>query len=347
MIIICSECGREKDSDLNEKCGCEKPLGLTSYPEEGGANLLWEDYRYPYHGDMASTFVKLNDILKRCIFLNLKLVKNIARVFMGNPFNWRKKIVKEFFNWFAGMSGTVFRPVGFLERKRYCPSGQEILRVLDLMYPTEAIELDPNEHQTRCYFKWGIAMMWEYDNAYRFRGQDIFDSLDRKNLLENPKEELIRLFKIGLSRERLLSNDLMTGKWKLAIWLTRATSFLYPGLLITLRGFLLELDIDKVKPDINDWYFMCERWDYDFGGISYKERIKLKKKMDEGFVFKKFPTIKPMETVNDIQEPFLGIQPNKLFWELNKNQAKEMAGNLLETFLNDFEKNKAEVNKGR
>src|SRR3990167_5025863 len=115
--------------------------------------------------------------------------------------------------------------------------------------------------------------IWEFDNSYRFRGQDVFSELNKEALRENPRKEIVRLFKLGLSRERagLSEKDKealraegaeffdTNAKWKLLIRVLSVALLFSKDLLSVCTRFFEELDPLKMKPDEGDWYWMCER----------------------------------------------------------------------------------------
>jgi len=43
---------------------------------------------------------------------------------------------------------------------------------------------------------------------------------------------------------------------------------------------MAELDLEKVKMDESDWYYALDRNGYDYGGLSYQERMKIMAEMD-------------------------------------------------------------------
>jgi hypothetical protein len=104
----------------------------------------------------------------------------------------------------------------------------------------------------------------EFDDAYRFRLQDIVSEISKASLMESPRRELKRIFDVAISRE---GYDDLIGKYKMV---KTAITFA-PSLYIRyIRDILLELDIDKIRLDSDDidWAkYKC----YDFGGFHFAE----------------------------------------------------------------------------
>ncbi len=115
----------------------------------------------------------------------------------------------------------------------------------------------------------------EFDYAYRARTQDVLPELDKKALKENPQKEIERLLNLMIERELAIQNK----------WLGLKKIILYAMKIKKLRNliveFLLELDLEKIKRDEADWYFCLNRNDYNYGGLSYEERMKIKEELDK------------------------------------------------------------------
>jgi len=122
--------------------------------------------------------------------------------------------------------------------------------------------------------------IFEHDNAYRFRAQDILENLDRKNVVNNGViSEVKRLLQILIDRE----DEVWGLKSK---WITvrkMAILFLYfsPTARRIAKNILLEFDVDKVKLDEADWYFCLRRKTYKFRNISLEDRLEEKAKIDK------------------------------------------------------------------
>lgn len=111
-----------------------------------------------------------------------------------------------------------------------------------------------------------ITHLFEYDSAYRFRLQDLFAETSVEKLL-NPKKELKRLIEINRSRdEKDVSNRFSkVGKVLQLIFLSGKIK----------RAFIHAIqktDIKKLQPDDSDMFWMCQRTDYNFMGLSFEAR---------------------------------------------------------------------------
>lgn len=116
-----------------------------------------------------------------------------------------------------------------------------------------------------------FAHVFEYDDAYRYRIQDLANATSSEAMAENPRREIKKL--MNILRERELYNQVVQPKFEIA------SKLLLIALLIPKykKAFIeaIQGQIERMQPDKGDWYWMCMRGDYDFGGLSYAERHKL------------------------------------------------------------------------
>lgn len=128
-----------------------------------------------------------------------------------------------------------------LKEEEFCPAIRELIRVIR--------KFTDNEKFIYC-----LAMILQYDNAYRLRFQDAFST-------DNPIKTL-------LERE----NCDVVNKYKMLKWILP---------FLGINKFILDLDKDKIKLDEADWYFCLRRQGYNFGGLSYEERLKIAERIDK------------------------------------------------------------------
>jgi len=121
-----------------------------------------------------------------------------------------------------------------------------------------------------------LMMILEFDNAYRFRAQDILGEASLELLTQHPGKELNRLLEIYLTRETQQQNNPEFGarpKVVKAIKLFRYLLFL-PKVK---KAFLLAIktaDLGKIKLDINDRYYISYWRGYDFLGQNFDKRYQ-------------------------------------------------------------------------
>lgn len=120
-----------------------------------------------------------------------------------------------------------------------------------------------------------IYFFLETDVAYRFPFQDIILLLNKENLEKSFKNEINRLFDI-LEDRADKENEYLLRKF---VYLRKIILLLPKDLKVILKDFLLNLNLEDVKLDEDDWYFCLQR-KYNYGGLTLKERIKIKEKVD-------------------------------------------------------------------
>lgn len=110
-----------------------------------------------------------------------------------------------------------------------------------------------------------MAHIFEYDDAYRYRLQDIVSECDVHMLFANPSGECIKLIDILISRE---TSEVMKAKWR--------KLYFFAWLLIPLKFWFIDklkgVDFDQFKPDDGDKYWMSMWNGYNFMGETFEER---------------------------------------------------------------------------
>jgi len=128
-----------------------------------------------------------------------------------------------------------------------------------------------------------VALFLEYDNAYRFRLQDILVLKSNAAVKKDIKKEVSRLFDILMERE---TSAPMAEKWektrKIILFLLRIKIFRE-----YFKQILTNLHPAEVGIDENDWYFCLRRKSFNFKGKTLEERLEIKDKIDKekGHVF--------------------------------------------------------------
>ncbi len=110
----------------------------------------------------------------------------------------------------------------------------------------------------------------EYDNAYRYRLEDIFTETTKEALQANPKKEIKRLISLYCSREKDWG---VAMKFK-TIHKLVSVFFWIPKVK---QAFIKALDgceFKRLQFDDIDRYWCNPRLDYDFFGESYVDRMK-------------------------------------------------------------------------
>lgn len=115
-----------------------------------------------------------------------------------------------------------------------------------------------------------LAHIFEYDDAYRYRVQDLM-TLTSSELMKDPRREIKKL--VQLHREREGVDNTVHNKVRILSKLILAV-LLIPKYK---KAFIeaVQGQIERMQPDEADWYWMCMRGDYLYGGLTYEERHRL------------------------------------------------------------------------
>lgn len=120
-----------------------------------------------------------------------------------------------------------------------------------------------------------ISHVFEYDTAYRYRLQDIINETD-KNRLKSSKE-IRRLANLLFERDDVMSiqygGDRRVGKQFKRAALLISILYLLPKFRKALKKALSVSNFNNFKMDDSDKYWAYLRTDYNFGGLTYEQRM--------------------------------------------------------------------------
>jgi hypothetical protein len=117
-----------------------------------------------------------------------------------------------------------------------------------------------------------IGMLFEYDNAYRFRLLDILTEANRFNFLYSFSEEIDRLLKLSLERDPNPKG--MDFKFNSIAKLFKYL-WIIPAFKKNLQKAIESINFDNCRMDEADIYHTCLYGSYNTGGKTLEERIKI------------------------------------------------------------------------
>lgn len=119
-----------------------------------------------------------------------------------------------------------------------------------------------------------ISMLLEFDDAYRYRIQDLFGALNKEAFLLNPGRETARVLQLVMERGN--GTKAKFGLFKALLPLLFRIGFIREVAV----QFVATADLEKLKLDEADWY-RCLQWGgYDFGGIPLEDRVSMRMMID-------------------------------------------------------------------
>jgi len=235
---------------------------------EGGIKIYYKDADFPRKGFPTSEAIFACNIVKRLLIESSKLPLYLL-VFR------RKALVQAIIS-FNTIALKVISP--YIIRYEYrTPLAQELYCIIkwilqDLGIPKQA-----------CYeFAMIVSMLIEYDDAYRFRIQDIMDETSKSFLLTGLRTEIKRLLKILKDRD----NPGVYTKFE-RITKIILVMLLWPKFNKIVRNAIVLCKLDKLQYDLADKYWVCMRNDdYKFLGLTYEQRQHLAGKKPQGYKIK-------------------------------------------------------------
>jgi hypothetical protein len=111
-----------------------------------------------------------------------------------------------------------------------------------------------------------LCMFLEFDNAYRFRFQDILPEMDKNALKSNPLREIKRLIDLLIEREVAEPGKVkMADKWKMFRRLIITFLRFNKPILKDIQRLLLRINLLEIEMTPEDRYYCEFRRDYKFG----------------------------------------------------------------------------------
>lgn len=247
-----SEVPNPKDTSVLER---------VEFPAEGGILTWMSGHSEPYKGFPFFEMVEKIDIVKKLtravfssFFHSLKRRNKVQLLFVA------------FVPWLlmdAAKAGiyTFYRVVQRFRVKplRYCDSMRELHRAFGVI---EFMNEPYGDKEVRLQVRDLMCMIMEFDNAYRYRFQDIIVELDKAAVRRNPGKEINRLLTIMQGREK--TQDIRD-TWALAKKFLPIFLFFNRKIRRSLVAVLTELDLEKVALSKEDQHYCRPRSDYKFG----------------------------------------------------------------------------------
>lgn len=311
--MICEKC----NFDYRSQPYCTSSSCLTKEVIEvkrdarGGFLTYIEGYRHPLRAYPQDMELHLVDVLKRVLLETMRLVVKMpvtprrlgeaASVWMGRIYVSAFRVGQQ-------------KPIG-----DYSQSSREIIRVLEKTNPF-----------TSDGWIWYLAMIWETDMAYRMTGQDMLQMLDKASLARDPRGEMSRILDACMEREKGTLQDRYvlqkTRMFRRLIGLAWHVPF-YRRLM---TSFLTEIEVDEVKLDLYDRYWLANKFDYNYEGKTYEERMRWRDEQDREW---ERPAIAP-------EIPRIAINPpNKAFYALGRRDAEKMADDTARKLMENWAQN--------
>lgn len=184
------------------------------------------------------------------------------------PWKYKVKAMERFIKSFCDGTHTYISP--FILKTNYMtPVGQEI----EWMVQSFLLNLGLNPGHAGQFAEIFAAMI-DYDNAYRYRIQDIFSETTKMKILDNPVKEIMRLCKLSVERNGQAVDIALKFKY---IAMGLRVALIHPRIRKAFKATIAEIDIRKMGYDEADryWVALREKNEYLYMGMVDEERVKL------------------------------------------------------------------------
>lgn len=234
-------------------------LQRVEFPEEGGVLTYMEGYELPYRGFPLAEIVEKIDVMKKLakaslsgLYHALKDRRLMLIVLFPAIFVFRDLIYSGVYTFYRLIERFKLKSV----RMSRCM--RELHRAFSADRPREGEKMTT----LRTMLRDVICNVLEFDNAYRFRAQDIFAEIDSIALKRSPVKELTRLLTLMQSRE---TTQEIRDTWKLARMFVSLYLRFDRKLLRMIVDVLSSINIEQFKLTPEDIQFCVKRKDYVFG----------------------------------------------------------------------------------
>lgn len=244
----------------------------TDYPKSGGIFVYYVGMPYPKKGFPYPEAVHANDVLKR---ISLTMIKPIMQKEMRFPviltallpWRYKVKIIETGLNNFNRVAEWLLNG-HYLKPDKY----SSVCRSIKNIIQTFLMKLGISESVSEFFAK-TIQTIIEYDDAYRYRIEDIMTEASYSQLCKDPRSEVNRLRNILNKRERTHAINTLDS---VANFLSKA--LLHPKIKKAFIAAFYGLSDDEfisMRLDNADRYHVLLRSDYDFLGRTFEERKNL------------------------------------------------------------------------
>jgi hypothetical protein len=182
------------------------------------------------------------------------------------------KFVEKFLVPFNEMADMTMTPY-YLEDQYYCKTAKTVRAFVREVLISLKVRYDIADKTGEI-----LAMIFEFDDAYRYRLQDLMTETTATRLLLDFKGEVQRLLELYAERENAdaMKADERTGKYSKFQGFVRVLRMIWwiPRVRKAIKAGLREITFENWQLDEADIYHTLLYADYNVGGKTLEERIK-------------------------------------------------------------------------
>ena len=231
----------------------------VEFPKEGGILTYMQNYVNPYRGFPYFAIVEKIDLIKKISrqlqsgFFHALKTKFYLLFLLIPVIPFARSII-----WAFTYAGYRFLDRSKIKTVRYSKAVREIYRVFSKEQAGESEQIK----DLRLMMRDIECSILEFDNAYRFRLQDVLPELNKEALKRNSIREMHRLLDILIEREK---EEQYKDTWRLVkMFVSYYLRWDRPFLRLA-TGLFAELNTDEVKLTAEDKPYCIGRKDYTFG----------------------------------------------------------------------------------
>jgi len=244
-------------------------------PETGGIYRYYEDVPYAYKGHPSPEAQIMTNMIKRFFVSTAKFLKSskLSAIALAiAPRSFQKKLFESYIDNYLWCHVQMIR----WKNDKYCICCREIIRAGEkISYRFEGQHMGYIGKLAHL-----AANILEFDNAYRWRIQDTFTGLKKKEVLKDVSSGIGEMIYVMGRREEPARR---TEKYEDIKSALKLLLFIRRDFKKILYEFLKELNFDKMKLDEGDIYWNLTRTDYNILGLPYKERARRFLEIKESF----------------------------------------------------------------
>ena len=308
------------------------PILKVEFPPDGGILTYMQGFEHPYKGFPLAEFVEKVDTIK-------KLSRNMLSGFYHSIKSRNKFLLFFMFPsiliardaFYTGIY-TFYRVIERfrVKRDKYSKAMREVYRAFNYPRLKENMKI----LEIRLMLKDLVTMLLEFDNAYRYRFQDIITELNKENLKANSVKELNRLLDVISEREKTQE---IKDTWRLLRMGLNYYLRFDRKLLKMFVDVFSELNLDEVKLTQEDKLYCAKRYDYNFGFMAdlngedktlierenkLKEHNKKRNELDEKLTMERNELIQRHQNEQKAMIDLPQEIQNKIQEEINEFQKK-------------------------
>ncbi len=244
-------------------------LERIEYPKTGGILVHVRGGKYPKKGFPFPEAIAAVNQAKRLFIESIKVLSSWQLFGLGFffliPNKYQVQFIEKVLKSYNRIALSAMKPY-ILKGYYLCPAACEIGLMVKVFLSRLGVSADVTND-----FASLVSAIFEYDDAYRYRMQDMASETNKIRLLADQFGEFKRLVALMAMRE---NDAYLKGKIKM-MFLALKVATVSKKVRFALTEAIKWADFDFLKLDVADIYWTNMRADYQYRGIPFEERVKV------------------------------------------------------------------------